>query len=248
MRTLADRALLWRIRARELAKPPAIWVNRRLPTRGVEWGTLRRIVPVSDHYGYDRGQPVDRFYIERFLAAQGSAIRGEVLEVGSADYTRRFGGDRVTRNHVVDNNARNPEVTLVADLCKPASLPADAFDCVILTQTLQLLFDQTTALQNLWSSLRPGGALLISVPCVSRIERKTPDTDFWRYTPRGLELLITRACPNARVAIEGRGNVLAAVAFLMGLATEDLTETELQAEDSYFPLVVCATALKRGIR
>jgi hypothetical protein len=247
VRTLANRALLWRARAREVAKPPAVWLNTRLPNRAVEWGTLRRIVPVSDHYGYDRGLPVDRFYIERFLAERSRAIRGEVLEVGSANYTRRFGSARVTRSHVVDIDARKPEVTLAADLCKAASLPAAAFDCVILTQTLQLLSDQDTALQNLWSSLRPCGALLISAPCVSRIERKTPETDFWRYTPRGLELLITRSCPHSTVTTEGRGNVLAAVAFLMGLATEDLTETELEAEDPYFPLVVCATALKRGI-
>jgi hypothetical protein len=248
VRRLANRGLPWRTRVREVAKPSAIWVNRHLPNRQVEWGTLRRTVPVSDHYGYDRGQPVDRFYIERFLAAESSAIRGEVLEVGRADYTRRFGGERVTRSHVIDIDGSKPEVTLIADLCDPTSISVGVYDCVILTQTLQLLVDQTTALQNLWASLRLGGALLISVPCVSRIERQTPGTDFWRYTPRGLELLIRRSCPNATLATEGRGNVLAGVAFLMGLATEDLTERELQAEDPYFPLVVCATALKRGTR
>jgi hypothetical protein len=70
-------------RARQVAKPSAVSVNRRLPGPRVNWGTLRRTSPVSDHYGYDRGQPVDRFHIERFLRDQRNAIRGEVLEVGS---------------------------------------------------------------------------------------------------------------------------------------------------------------------
>lgn len=232
-------------RASRLAKPPAVWLNRRLPGRRAGWGTLRRTAPISDHYGYDRGRPVDRFYIERFLDDQRSAIRGAVLEVGSPEYTGRFGGDRVTRSHVVDIDSGKPQATLVADLCVPGSLPALAFDCIILTQTLQLLSEQGAALENLWNALRPGGALLVTVPCVSRIERKTPETDFWRYTPRGLELLIARSCPDARVAIEGHGNVLAAVAFLMGLAVQDVTRAELEVRDPFFPIVVCATATKR---
>jgi hypothetical protein len=231
-------------RARQIATPSAIWVNRRLPGRPVDWGTLRRTSPFSDHYGYDRGKPIDRFYIERFLEARRSAIRGAVLEVGDPEYTRRFGGERVTHSHVVDIAPGNPQATLVADLCAPRSLAACAFDCVILTQTLQLLSEQVVALQNLWTSMRAGGALLVTVPCVSRVERKTPETDFWRYTPRGLELLIAKTCPGARIVSEGRGNVLAAVAFLMGLASEDLSESELEAEDPYFPLLICATVIK----
>jgi hypothetical protein len=232
-------------RGRALAKPAAVWLNRRVPGRQVQWGTLRRPSPVSDHYGYDRGKPVDRVYIERFLEAQSHAIQGEVLEVGSPTYTRRFGGERVTGSHVVDVDRGAAQATLIADLCFPDSLPAQAFDCIILTQTLQLLREQATALQNLWVSLRSGGALLVTVPCVSRIERKTPAIDYWRYAPNGLKLLITRTCPEASVVSEGRGNVLAAVAFLMGLATEDLTEVELEAEDPYVPLVVCATVSKQ---
>jgi hypothetical protein len=234
-------------RARDIAKPPAAWLNRRLPTRRVNWGTLRRTSPVSDHYGYDRGQPVDRFYIERFLEAQRRAIRGEVLEVGSPEYTRRFGGERVTRSHVVDIDPGKPQVTLLADLCAPGSLAPSAYDCVILTQTLHLLSEQIVALQNLWTSLRSGGALFLTVPCISRIERATPATDFWRYTPTGLERLIARSCPEAKVVSEGRGNVLAAVAFLMGLAAQELSESELEAEDPYFPLLVCATMSKPSV-
>src|SRR5436190_22347723 len=45
--------------------------------------------PLSRLFGLDRGQPIDRFYIERFLQAKSDLIRGHVLEVGGRDYTER---------------------------------------------------------------------------------------------------------------------------------------------------------------
>ena len=35
----------------------------------VDFGGLRRLTPVSRAFGFDRGLPIDRYYIERFLAA-----------------------------------------------------------------------------------------------------------------------------------------------------------------------------------
>ena len=50
-------------------------------------GTLRRTRPLSNDFGYDRGTPVDRYYIERFLAQHRSDVRGRVLEVKEPIYT-----------------------------------------------------------------------------------------------------------------------------------------------------------------
>ena len=41
--------------------------------------------PVSDHWGWDRGTPVDRYYIEQFLAEHAADVRGRVLEVKDSD-------------------------------------------------------------------------------------------------------------------------------------------------------------------
>src|SRR3954468_17646603 len=112
----------------DLLKPPARWGLRHIPGRRVRWGTFRRGRPFSDCYGWDRGLPVDRFYIERFLATVRDDIHGDVLEVRDADYTRRFGGERVGRAHVVDIDADNPKATLIADLCECGSLGAGGFD------------------------------------------------------------------------------------------------------------------------
>src|SRR3954452_10710175 len=96
------RVLQPRSRARDRLKPPARWVIRRLPGRRVRWGTFRRRRPFSDCYGWEPGPPVGRFYIESFLEDRRERVRGDVLEVRDAGYTRRFGGDRVRRAHVVD--------------------------------------------------------------------------------------------------------------------------------------------------
>src|SRR6185503_1474005 len=59
-----------------------------------DWGDLRRLRPVSRTFGYDRGLPVDRYYIESFLERNRRDIDGRTLEIGDDEYTRRFGGER----------------------------------------------------------------------------------------------------------------------------------------------------------
>ena len=55
------------------------------------WLVSGRTQPLSRHWGFDRGTPVDRWYIERWLAGQARDIRGSVLEVKDSGYTTRFG-------------------------------------------------------------------------------------------------------------------------------------------------------------
>ena len=66
------------------------------PVGQVDFGDFRRTAPFCANYGYSRGSPVDRYYIERFLERHAADICGRVLEVGDDAYTRRFGGSRVT--------------------------------------------------------------------------------------------------------------------------------------------------------
>jgi len=139
--------------------------------------------PLSTEWGFDRGTPVDRYYIERFLAAHADDIRGRTLEVKSASYTRQFGRG-VTQADVLDIDASNPDATIVADLAVGAGIPERTFDCFVLTQTLQLIYDVQGAVAQSHRLLRPGGVLLVTVPIVSRIvPRYGLATDYWRFTP-----------------------------------------------------------------
>ena len=68
-------------------------------------GYLHRTTPLSRQFGSDRGLPIDRHYVERFLIENAHAITGRVLEVGDATYIRRFGGKRVAAADVLNVHA-----------------------------------------------------------------------------------------------------------------------------------------------
>jgi SAM-dependent methyltransferase len=210
-------------------------------------GTIRRTAPLSEAWGRDRGTPVDRYYIEQFLEENRNFIRGRVLEIMNSDYTRRF-GQRVETSDVLDIDAQNPAATFVADLAAADGVPSEAFDCVILTQTLQYIFDLSAALDHAHRILRPGGTLLCTVPSVSRIGRKYVESEYWRFTATSCSRLLGHAFPAGVVDVRARGNVLVSVAFLMGMACEELSRRELEVDDPYFPLVITARATRAAAR
>ena len=218
--------------------------NPPYPPGSVRWGSLRRTAPFDRSWGYTRGTPIDRVYIEQFLASHTDDVRGACLEVMNADYTHRFGSSRVTSSDVLDINPANTAATVVADLGEPASLPPQRFDCVIFTQTLHLVPDMAAALANVWRSLAPGGVLLLTVPTVGRHEaRRNFHHDRWRVTQSGLEWLLS-ALTGSRAEITTYGNVLSCSAFMYGLAAEELSREEINVVDREFPLIVAARVFK----
>jgi len=214
---------------------------RGIPERA-RWMHTR---PLSESWGFERGTPVDRYYIERFLDRNRADIRGDVLEIKSSAYAERFGRG-VTSSTVLDIDATNPEATLIADLADPAQLPRARFDCFVLTQTLQLIYDVRAAIQGAHTVLRPGGTLLVTVPCISRVvPRYGLDGDYWRFTPASCRRLFGDAFGAAQVTVEPVGNVGAAVAFLRGAALEEVPRHVLDVNDPYFPVIITIRAVRR---
>jgi SAM-dependent methyltransferase len=209
-------------------------------------GTLRRTTPLSDNWGFERGTPVDRYYIEQFLAQEADSIRGRVLEIADSGYTRRF-GSQVAGSDVLDIDATNSAATFVADLATADAVPSDTFDCFILTQTLQYVFDLRAALQHVHRVLRPGGTVLCTVPSVSRIGSRYLENEYWRFTAASASRLFEDAFGGSTVAARARGNVLACVAFLAGMAFQELSTRELESDDPFFPLIVTVRATKRAL-
>jgi GT2 family glycosyltransferase len=224
-------------------------VTRDLERAGlarVDWGELRRVTPLSPDWGSDRGRPLDRYYIENFLARHRDDIRGRVLEIKDPGYTRMFGGARVTASDVLDVDAANPLATIVVDLSAAHTVPSDAYDCFILTQTLNVLYDVRGALFHAHRVLKPGGVLLCTVAAAGRISYEDGglDGDYWRFTEASLRRLFAERFPVGSFEVQGYGNVLAGAAFLYGLAAHELTNEELDATDPYFPLTYCIRARK----
>jgi SAM-dependent methyltransferase len=211
----------------------------------VRWGSLRRLQPVSPFWGSERGTPIDRYYIERFMASHAADMRGHILEVRDPQYTSRYSTEH-TSIDIVDIDPRNDRATIVADLAEPGSLPAGSFDCAIVPQTLVYVTDPFAATANLWQSLAPGGVLLMTVPAIARIDPAFADDDRWHLTPAGLAEVIDRSCAGGASVVQAHGNPVVAVAFLHGLALEELRQEELDANHPHFPIVVTAAVTKRA--
>ncbi len=207
-------------------------------------GVANRIEPVSRVFGLDRGEPIDRHYIARFLAHHAGLIRGRVLEVGDDRYTRRFGAEELEDSRVLRTIPDDDPGTLVGDLTDPESLPEAAFDCFVCTQTLNFVFPLAAAVESIHRVLAPGGVLLATVAGISQISRYDQERwgDYWRFTPRSLETLLAPVFGGG-VTVEAHGNLLAATALLQGLAVEDLPEaTLLDEHDPDYPVTITAVA------
>jgi SAM-dependent methyltransferase len=201
---------------------------------------------VSRLFGFDRGLCLDRYYIERFLGRHAADIRGRVLEVADNGYTRRFGEDRVMTSDVLHLDPEDPKATIVADLTCADTIPPDAFDAIVLTQTLQFVYDIRAALSTLHRILKPGGVLLVTLPGISQISRFDMDRwgDYWRFTDASASRLLGDVFGEESVCVEAYGNVLVACAFLHGLAADELTEDELDYEDPDYQVLICVRAVK----
>jgi SAM-dependent methyltransferase len=224
------------------------------PVGLVRFGSLRRVTPISRAFGLDRGEPIDRYYIDHFLKRHSEAkpyapsiIRGRVLEIGDARYAKRFGDPAVIeRIDVLDVSPDNPRATIICDLSDAPELPSEGFDCVICTQTLLLIYDLEAAVKTLHRILKPGGTLLATVPGISPICRLDMDRwgDFWRFTELSLRRLLEEVFHPEDITVGSYGNVLTATAFLHGLTVKDLKRSVLEIHDPNYQLLVTAKAVK----
>lgn len=242
LRNLATRHLSRETRrriARLAVWPPVGWVR---------FGQLRRLKPVTRDYGSSRGLEIDRYYIEKFLSEHAMDVHGHVLEIKHNTYTRRYGGDRVTKSDVLYKVAGNPDATIVADLANASHLPSDTFDTIIFTQTLQFIYDIKSTVATLYRILKPGGILLATASGMAQISREDFEMwgEYWRFTSLSFRLLFEEAFPKENITVHSYGNVLAAISFLEGLSVEDLRKKELDAQDPNYEILIAIRAVKPG--
>jgi SAM-dependent methyltransferase len=198
------------------------------------WGNMRRTAPFSATFGFDRGTPIDRYYLERFLNIHRALITGRVLEVQLPSYTKRF-GESVRESNTVDIN---PEfrATYTCDLADATQIPTGYYDCFLLPNTLQHLVRLEPALRTILRVVKPGGTILLSA--AGLLPLIPEGGDYWRLTAVGWRALLDTEWPGCDVTIEAHGNCLAAAAAIYGLAHEELSQTELDEHDRRYPVLV----------
>ena len=268
MRNLTKRALkgyFWHVihnRKEEQSEKATTWLLR-LKHKGLikPFQNLKRFdhdIPIDRHFvlrlfrpvrrmaRFNEGLPIDRYYIDGFLLSHRQDIGGHVLEIGDDTYARRFGGERVDKCDVLHVTDGNPQATIIADLSCTNDIPSDTFDCIILTQTLQYIYDVQAAIHTLHRILKPGGVLLASLPGIAHISRYDMDHwgEYWRFTTMSARRLFESVFPSDTVEVHQYGNMLTAIAFLLGLASEELRENELNYCSPDFQLLLTVRAAK----
>lgn len=214
------------------------------PTK-VNAGDLKRLTPFSLEFGYDRGGPVDRYYIENFLQKNAKLIKGRVLEIGDNYYTTTYGGANVTKSDVLHVDNTNPAATFTGDLSHAPFIPSDSFDCIVLTQTLHLIYDFKAALHTCHRILKPGGCLLLTVPGITPIDHgEWKKTWYWSFTKASMLKLIDECFPQGKANVENFGNIFVATTFLYGMGLPEVDKQTLDHADEHYPVIITVAAIK----
>jgi SAM-dependent methyltransferase len=216
-------------------------VMRYLRPAGFYWLATRDLHPISDKFGFDRGTPIDRFWIEGFLGSNKGSIKGDCLEITDNTYTREF-GNNISRSDVLDINKSNKSATIFGDLRNLNMIRDNTYDCVILTHVLGIIDDYHAAISEIFRILKPGGTLLATVSCFSPVY--DPSANLWRFTPAGAKYVFEKYFFPVNLTIKSYGNVFAGQCFWAGMSQEELSRQELEYNDPRFPCIVAIKAVK----
>ncbi|MDR2038773.1 MAG: class I SAM-dependent methyltransferase [Bacteroidales bacterium] len=210
---------------------------------------MSRTVPVSSEFGTDRGLPIDRYYIEKFLKKNKKHIKGRILEIAEDTYSRKFADYSSSKEPVFETmhyDGKETNSTIIGDLTNLENLPVDRYDCFICTQTYNFIFDVQKAIKGSFQLLKPGGIVLATVGGISQISRYDMDRwgDYWRFTDKSISRLFKNA-GFSKVGVVTMGNSLAASGFLQGLVVEDFPERKkLDEKDEDYQMIIGVSAIK----
>lgn len=230
-----------------LPNPVLRWLKNQ------RWRVRRLLVlrkrPLDPNWGWGRGRPVDRYYIENFLAGNSRDVRGHVLEFGDDHYARLFGGGQVAQVDVHNLTADGPQTTQVGDLASADHIPSAAYDCIVCTQVLPFVYDVRGAVRTLYRILKPEGVMLLTAPCIGKLDREEVGgwKEYWRFTAMSLRRLFEEVFPPSQVEVRAFGNLLVANAFLHGFAVEDLRPKDLEPFDPNYEVTITLRAVKPKI-
>lgn len=211
----------------------------RRPFGWIHFGELRKLAPARDYWGENRGNSIDTYYIDKFLKANSKYIKGTVLEIGSNLYAYKYGRENVIRSNILKiadgNIGFAPETS------------QNAYDCIILTQTLQFVYNLPQIIEILYRLLKPSGVILATMPGIRPdSNEKSSEKWYWNFTSSSASRLFGEQFTNENLEIACFGNSLSAMSLLHGLASEDLTQEELDYFDNRYEVLIAVRAAKPG--
>ena len=199
---------------------------------------LSTIEPVSRLFGNERGTPIDRLYIERFLELQSRKLKNckYILEVGEDIYSKRFFPDG--KHDILDYSKG-------MDLTKEDTLPENKYDVFVCTQVFHQIYDVRSAIKGAYCLLKPGGVMLATV-CgnISKLARNDEYDHYWGFTRISIEMLVKEAFGND-VEVESYGNIAVANAFIQGVSVEEMDSNLFDIQDEDFTICISVVARKK---
>ena len=127
------------------------------------------------------------------------------------------------------------------------NIPDNSFDCIIITQTLQMIYEIQAAIKNLHRILKPGGVVLATSHGITKIARREGVDDwgeYWHFTTQSSKRLFGEHFAPENIKILTYGNVLSTIGSLHGLAASELAPEELEFKDPNYELLVTVRAQK----
>lgn len=206
---------------------------------------LNSLQPVSSLFGYDRGVPIDRYYIENFLKENKVYIKGKVLEIADNTYTHLY-GSKVEEAIALHYSQKVKETDIIGDLSNGKNIPEEEFDCFIMTQTLLCIFDVRQAIKNSLKLLKKDGVLLLTVPGITPIARYDMDQwgQYWSFTDLCIRKLFEEFVPAENIEVKTHGNCKVSKMFLSGLAVHEVKKSDLDYRDPDYQMLITARVIK----
>lgn len=196
------------------------------------------IQPCSRKMGWERGTPVDRVYIERFLQKHKDKICGTVVEIAEDTYSKQY-GTNLEKTVIFTADEKATGQVIVGDLQSGAGVQEGFADCFILTQTLPFIYDVKASCENIVKSLKQGGYALITVRGISMVSKYDEQRwgDYWGFTRQSLKKLFDMS--NVEIVdLVQYGNMKTAIGFMCGLAYEDLEKQDFAEDDELYPVLL----------
>ncbi len=203
---------------------------------------FHNLKPISSKFGFDRGMPVDRYYIESFLEDNKEYIKGKCLEIHDNYYLKKFGEGKITECDVLDMYKDNKEANIYGNLKKLDNVASNTYDCLIITHTFGSIDDYQSAIGECWRILKKGGVLLATCAAMGPIWES--DKNYWRFTVASFKYSFGKYFKDENIYAKSFGNVLAGQCFWVGLAKEELTSKEIEYNDPHFPIIITVRARK----
>lgn len=204
----------------------------------------RSLNPISNKFGFDRGKPVDRYYIETFLKDSQRHIKGHCLEIHDNKYTLIYGKNEVTKSDVLDIDTNNKFANIYGDLRKLDNIKDNTYDCLLITHTFGMIDDYESAIKECWRILKPSGTLIATVSSIGPIY--DIENNFWRFTEASIKYIFKKYFNKNSLYIRSYGNIFSAQAFWVGLSTEELNNQELNYNDPRFSVIIAVRATKKN--